>query len=242
MIHKSHSWYFLIFLLAPHAHAMKNLLTITEGSYTVPSKSQAVVTLENTADFDVTCNMQVVGIISGSDAQSGKELKGRKGSESVIGFTLKAKRTQERIFDFAAAVDFLRKVWNDPQATLVEVDQQSLVSECEKVGTVGPADPTDPSGGVVYATCEYPSSDPDGDGWGYENGHSCKMDVILTPGENPPEAGYWYSEYSQTWHYKFGVCEQYSNGFAEDCLTNLDNLNCAWNPSTRTCAYRGSRP
>ena len=221
-------------LTTSNAWAAKNLLTVTEGAYTLPDVSQAVLTLQNVAEFDVRCDVQVVGVIRGRDPATQKELTGRQGSDAVIGFVLKAGRKQERSFDFKRAVDHLRDVWKDPEATLVEVDTLSLVSECSKME----------SGGVPI--CSSAASDPDGDGWGWENGQSCKVDGGEGPTEPPVEhdepgtggscsGSQWWSENFHRCFDKQGSCAQYNFSDASTCHTSKDLMACLWEPNRRTC-------
>lgn len=107
-------------------------LTVTDGTFTIPSESAAVLTMRSTASYDVICNVKVVGVIKGHDPVTGAELTARQASDSVLGFVLKANRGHERRFDFVKAVQNMRRTWRDPQAVLVEVDPMSVTADCER--------------------------------------------------------------------------------------------------------------
>lgn len=112
--------------------ASSGMLSVTDGAFTIPARSQAVLTLKSTADFDLRCDVKVVGVIHGHDPVTGAELTARQASDSVQGFILKAGRLQERSFDFKAVVQHMQEVWGDSLAVLVEVDANSLSSECQR--------------------------------------------------------------------------------------------------------------
>ncbi len=118
-------------LFSTALQAQSNILEVTDGTYTVPSESSAVLTLKSTASYDLICNIKVVGVIRGRDPSTGAQLTARQASDSVIGFILKTGRAQERKFNFVSAVKRMKDVWRDPQAVLVEVDPSSLTSDCQ---------------------------------------------------------------------------------------------------------------
>lgn len=105
-------------------------ITVTDGSYTIPSESLAVLTLKNKSSFDLICNVKIVGVIRGKDPETQASLTGRQASEAIQGFILRAGREQERRFNFVGVVNMLRGIWGDPNAVLVEVDPSSLSSDC----------------------------------------------------------------------------------------------------------------
>jgi hypothetical protein len=116
--------------MAARAEAVR--LTVTDGTFTIPAESAAVLTMRSTASYDVICNVKVIGVIKGHDPATGAELTARQSSDSVLGFVLKANRGHERRFDFVKAVQNMRRIWRDPQAVLVEVDPMSVTADCER--------------------------------------------------------------------------------------------------------------
>ena len=58
---------------------------------------------------------------------------------------------------------------------------------------------------TFYPTCASPTSDPDGDGWGWENNRSCKVGVVKSISGGYPVCSYASSDPDgDTWGYENG--------------------------------------
>lgn len=91
-----------------------------------------------------------------------------------------------------------------------------------------------PGGEIPY--CRSPASDPDGDGWGWENNASCKVHYPPTP-ETNCSWNEWYSPQYNRCFAKAGSCQQYDFTDSKTCNSGNDQMQCDWNPSHGGSCY-----
>ncbi len=150
--------------------AQASILEILTDTFPIPATSQAQVTLRNTAPYNVDCTVQIKAIIRGR--VNGFEVTATKQS-APLRFELDQGTSYAYKFSVAAAVTQMRTTWGDPTAIVVDIDRTpgAMVETCQRRGGSSPTPPPPQD----TPDCESAMSDPDGDGWGWENQRSCRV-------------------------------------------------------------------
>ncbi len=110
-------------------------LDVISSAEADPLAHKATIKIRSRVTYDLRCDMKITGIVRGH--VNGQVVANRYDSEPVVGYILKAGRTQERDFDFWPSVWRARGKWQDDYAIIAEIDQNSLVTACVRAEQSG---------------------------------------------------------------------------------------------------------